>query len=280
MDLGRLTGFGSKSATVDRQRGLHLFEKALSRPWLSCDLVFTVDCDDMLLEHRKEYPLEGGHRYEKITKRELSSNNMVETALIQNIGIPNLGLDFNTNQALMGHPQPVVNFGGFSVTMALPASYQNKTYVARNGVSVLASKYLGAFGAIYEDQFTSYGTLALRRSKPIASIELWTNILDGIGPLTEYSAVRIPLFKFKGCRFGMPTPAQSDASSQNPLIFNVNVMFDDYDILGGITSKGIVVTTSKLYEASKAIVIAKAQFTEKLAKETAIAAASAAGLNF
>lgn len=234
---------GGKYSTAPRRQGLSLFEEYLTRPWLGCELTISVQG----LEYgdpkvSKEYSIATGketvkeYRVVRDTGFSEPSQKIHKSLILAGLTVPDIGLGFVVNNALAGHPQPQINYSNLQVRVNLPAARQNK-FLNNPESRAKYSSNLGLFGTLYNNQFTSYGTLRINSKKPTIILSLETNVVEGLETFSRKSKHAIQLFEFKRCSFSAPMPSSGDASDLNALSFIVNIAFEDYDIFEGAKSQ-------------------------------------------
>lgn len=263
-----------------RERLLSVYTKLKTRPWIACEVVFHAFFPELGLSYYTEHDPDREDNPDPNATTFLDGKTLLameDTALISKIGIPDIGLDFVVNQAMIGIPTPVIKYANINLDLIFPAAPQNKDFIQRNGspVEPNVSKYLGQFGAFYEDQFNSFGTLRIRRVKPTAQIMLVIkDRYDDPNRGGVHDVTVFPLYEFTGCRFTLPIPRGGDTSSQSALVFNVSIAFDNYKIMEFKTSS----VDTKVF--SKESVIAKAKLNVIKAERLIAAIGAAQGINF
>jgi len=227
---------GSSYAIANREKSLELFEQYLSRPWLGCELSLSIiDTEREGVKTRKEYALEDGKPYTVKWNHVLKKKKVERSAIISSITVPDIGMGFSVNSALAGHPQPEIKYSTLQVQVVLPAAKQDKYWDSPRSGAAQVAAHLGMFGTLYDNQFTTYGTLRINAKKPTVVLALETNVLDGILNYSSHGSQRIQLFAFKGCYFSQPIPSAGSASNTEALSFIINIAFEDYDVMEGVT---------------------------------------------
>jgi len=114
--------------------------------------------------------------------------------------------------------------------LAVPVKENSNDILTINGESSRLAKYMGVWGALYDEQFTTSGLLRVRsaKNKPIVLIKLVSTDIRNTRSGTPFSFI---LYGLQHCRFNMPMVTSGSSSSQDLLGFKVQIIFENYVIL-------------------------------------------------
>lgn len=269
MEISELQTNGGRYAIKNRLKGLGLFEDYLTRPWLGCELSLNlVNVEPFGDKTRKEYGLLDGVETTVNYKSSVAKPAIYDSAILTGITIPNLGLDFMVNGSMAGGVQPKLQHSNMQLRVVLPAAKQDKYLTSKDVPSSKIAAHMGIFGSLYDNQFTTYGTLRIDPFRPTLLLALETTVLDGYETYSPHSLQAIQLYAFHHCNFSKPTPVSMDSSDKNALTFLINVSFEDYDEFQGTTPPNNELNTVEVGQAKASLlsVLAKTKLAEEAAK--------------